>query len=61
MPEPDAVVIAAGTLTAAVTGYLAMRFMLKKLTRKGMLICAVYAACLGAFLVADKAWLHWVF
>ncbi len=56
----DPAVIAAGTLTAAVTGYLAMRFMLKKLTRKGMLICAVYAACLGAFLVADKAWLHWV-
>ena len=53
-----AAVILAGVAIAAVSGFLAMRFMLKKLTRKGMLICAAYAALLGAFLVIDKAWLH---
>ncbi len=52
--------VLAGVVVAAVSGFLVMRFMLKKLSRKGMLVCAAYAACLGAFLVIDKAWLHTV-
>ncbi len=51
----------AGVAVAAVTGFFSMRLMLKKLTRKGMTICAAYVACLGLFLVLDKAWLHWLF
>ena len=51
-------VILAGVVVAAASGYLVMRFMLARLTRKGMLICAAYVALLGAFLVIDKAWLH---
>jgi undecaprenyl-diphosphatase len=50
--------VAAGVLTAALSGFLAMRFMLRRLGRRGMLICAAYVALLGVFLLVDKAWLH---
>ncbi len=51
----------AGIAMAAVTGFFSMRLMLKRLTRKGMTICAAYVAGLGLFLILDKAWLHWLF
>ena len=50
--------IVAGVATAALSGFLIMRFMLRRLNRKGMLYCAAYVACLGVFLLVDKAWLH---
>ena len=53
-------VTGAGVAMAAVSGFLCMRFMLKKLTRRGMVVCAAYVACLGAFLVLDKAFWHLV-
>lgn len=53
-------VTGAGVAMAAVSGFLCMRFMLKKLTRKGMVVCAIYVACLGTFLVLDKAIWHLV-
>jgi undecaprenyl-diphosphatase len=51
-------VVGAGVATAALSGFLVMRLMLRRLDRKGLLVCAAYVACLGVFLLADKAWLH---
>jgi len=53
--------ILAGVLAAALAGYLAMEFMLRRLTRRGFLVCAVYVAVLGILVLVDQNLTHLVF
>ncbi len=53
--------VAFGVLAAAVSGYLVMGFMLKKLDDKGFLISAAYVIGLGTLILVDQNWLHLVF
>ncbi|NLO36036.1 MAG: undecaprenyl-diphosphate phosphatase [Clostridiaceae bacterium] len=53
--------ILAGVLAAALAGYLAMEFMLRRLTRRGFLVCAVYVAVLGILVPIDQNLIHLVF
>jgi undecaprenyl-diphosphatase len=53
--------LAVGIVAAAVAGWLAMDFMIKKLTKKGILICAIYVIVLGTLILLDQNFLHLVF
>jgi undecaprenyl-diphosphatase len=53
--------IIAGILAAALSGWLAMEFMLRHLKRRGFMICAVYVLVLGALVLVDQTWIHLVF
>jgi undecaprenyl-diphosphatase len=59
--EINTFVLIAGIAAAFLSGWLAMNFMLKKLTAKGMLIFAVYVMILGTLVLIDQNWLHLVF
>jgi undecaprenyl pyrophosphate phosphatase UppP len=59
--EINTFVLIAGIAAAVRSGWLAMNFMLKKLTAKGMLIFAVYVMILGTLVLIDQNWLHLVF
>ena len=50
-----------GVAAAAVSGYLAMNFMLRKLNAKGLLIFAGYVILIGLLVLIDQTWLHIVF
>ena len=50
-----------GVLAAAVSGWLVMEFMLRKLNRKGFLYCAIYVAVLGLLVLIDQTFTHLVF
>ncbi len=50
-----------GVLAAAISGYLVMEFMLRKLNRKGFVYCAVYVAILGILVIVDQTATHIVF
>ena len=52
--------IIVGILAAAFSGWLAMEFMIRKLTRRGMVICAAYVIALGLFVLLDQGLLHWI-
>ncbi len=52
--------IIVGIVAAALSGWLAMEFMIRKLTRRGMVICAVYVIVLGLFVLLDQNMLHWI-
>lgn len=47
-----------GIAVAAVSGWLVMELMLKKLNRRGMVICAVYVLLLGMLILADQQLTH---
>jgi len=47
-----------GVLFAAVSGYAAMRFMIKRLTRKGISICGIYVIVLGVLVLLDQNIFH---
>jgi undecaprenyl-diphosphatase len=47
-----------GIAAAAVSGWFVMELMLKKLTRRGMLTCAVYVFVLGIFILIDQNLTH---
>ena len=53
--------VALGVLAAAISGYLVMGFMLKKLNDKGFLISAAYVIGLGTLILIDQNWSHLVF
>lgn len=51
----------AGVLAAAVSGWLAMEFMIRHLNRRGFLICAIYVIVLGGLVILDQTVTHLVF
>jgi undecaprenyl-diphosphatase len=56
-----AAAIIAGTVSAAVVGFFAVRLMLKIVREKSLLGFAVYTALLGALVLVDQVWTHLVF
>ena len=56
-----AAAIIAGTLSAAVVGFFAVRLMLKIVRKKSLLGFAVYTAVLGALVLVDQFGTHFVF
>lgn len=53
--------IIVGVLVAAVSGWLVMEFMLRKLNRRGFLVCAIYVAILGVLILCDQYIFHLFF
>jgi undecaprenyl-diphosphatase len=53
--------ILAGVAAAALSGYLAMRFMIRRLHKRGFMICAAYVLALGALILVDQFWTRLVF
>jgi undecaprenyl-diphosphatase len=53
--------VAIGVIAAAISGYLVMEFMLRKLNDRGFLISAAYVIGLGTLILIDQTWLHLVF
>jgi undecaprenyl-diphosphatase len=53
--------VAAGTLTAAIVGFFAVKFMLKIVRERSLWGFAVYAAILGALVLADQGAAHFFF
>jgi undecaprenyl-diphosphatase len=56
-----AVAIIAGTLSAAVVGFFAIRFMLKIIREKSLFGFAIYTGVLGLFVLIDQFVTHIVF
>jgi undecaprenyl-diphosphatase len=56
-----AVAIIAGTLSAAVVGFFAIRFMLKIIREKSLFGFAIYTGVLGVFVLIDQFITHIVF
>jgi undecaprenyl-diphosphatase len=50
-----------GVLAAAVSGWLIMEFMLRKLNRRGFLYCAIYVTILGLLVLCDQTFTHFFF
>ncbi|MGI6299039.1 MAG: undecaprenyl-diphosphate phosphatase [Saccharofermentanales bacterium] len=50
--------ILVGIAAAGFSGWFVMEAMLRKLTRRGMFICAVYVGVLGIFVLLDQNFLH---
>lgn len=50
-----------GILAAAAAGWLTMEFMLRRLNRRGFLVCAVYVVVLGLLVLVDQRVTHLVF
>lgn len=48
----------AGMVCAAVTGYIAIRFMLALISKKRLWGFATYVALLGTFVLLDQYWMH---
>ena len=57
----DAAAIAAGTVTAAVIGFFAMRLMLKIVREKSLFGFAIYTGVLGVLVLVDQFVTHFVF
>lgn len=53
--------IIVGVIAAGLSGYLAMEWMLKKLTRRGFAVCAAYVLLLGLLVIVDQNWTGIVF
>lgn len=53
--------IVIGTVVAAISGYFAIRFMIKLITEKKFWGFAIYVFLLGSFLILDTAVLGWIF
>jgi len=56
-----AISTAVGVVFAGLFGYLTMAFMIKKLTKKGIIICASYVILLGILMCLDQYLFHLVF
>jgi len=56
-----AAAIIAGTISAAVVGFFAIRFMLKLIKEKSLFGFAIYTAALGALVILDQSVMHLVF
>ncbi len=54
----DVLACAAGVLVAAVSGYFAVRFMIRLITKHSFKWFAVYTAALGVFVILDQFVLH---
>lgn len=54
-------VILAGMISAAVSGYIAVRFMLNFFRKKGMKVFAIYLVILGILVLADQLFFHQFF
>ena len=54
-------VILAGMVSAAVSGYIAVRFMLNFFRKKGMKVFAIYLVVLGILVLADQLFFHQFF
>ncbi len=54
-------VILAGMVSAAVSGYIAVRFMLNFFRKKGMKVFAIYLVILGILVLADQLFFHQFF
>ena len=54
-------VILAGMISAAVSGYIAVRFMLNFFRKKGMKVFAIYLAILGVLVLVDQLFFHQFF
>lgn len=61
LTQLDPFIIIVGIAAAFFSGWLAMNYMLKKLTSKGLLVFAVYVIILGLMVLIDQNWLHMVF
>jgi undecaprenyl-diphosphatase len=61
LTQLDPFVIIIGIAAAFFSGWLAMNYMLKKLTAKGLLVFAIYVIILGLLVLIDQNWLHLVF
>ena len=57
----DWLCVAAGMLVAGVTGYFAIRFMLRVIKRRGLWGFAIYAGLLGTAVLADQLFFHYFF
>ncbi len=53
--------VAVGILAAALSGWLVMSFMLRRLKRRGFIACALYLLVLGSLVLLDQTVLHWLF
>ena len=53
--------IIAGTLSAAIVGFFAVRFMLKIIREKSLWGFVIYTSALGIFILLDQFWLHLLF
>ncbi len=51
----------AGTVSAAVVGFFAVRLMLKIVREKSLWGFAVYTAVLGVLVLVDQFAVHWIF
>jgi len=56
-----AVAVIAGTASAAIVGFFAVRYMLKLIREKSLLGFAVYTAALGVLVIIDQTLTHLVF
>ena len=56
-----AAAIIAGTLSAAITGFFAVRFMLKLIREKSLYGFAIYTGILGVFVLIDQFITHLIF
>lgn len=61
LTQLDPFIIIVGIFAAFISGWMAMNFMLKKLTAKGLLVFAIYIIILGLLVLIDQNWLHFVF
>lgn len=50
-----------GALVAAISGFFAVRFMLKLISEKKLYGFAIYVAVLGIFVICDQLFIHWLF
>ena len=57
----SAAAIAVGTITAAVVGFFAVKFMLKIIRERSLYGFAVYTAVLGIFILIDQFGTHFMF
>ena len=57
----DAAAIIAGTVSAAIVGFFAIRLMLKIVRERPLYGFAVYTAVLGAFVIVDQFVTHLIF
>ena len=61
MPSISLLNVAAGTLTAAISGYFAIRWMLKLIKNKSLMGFAVYTGVLGLLVTLDQYVTHFFF
>jgi len=53
--------IVAGTITSAVVGFFAVKFMLKIIKEKSLFGFAIYTGLLGVIVLIDQVWVHTFF